>query len=650
MRQKGRESRVLWAICIALAIGGPLYIFRNHISKDHSLPNVGLFQADAQKDPYCFDVAPVGDGVGYNYAAGEDCYLDSESARLGGVNPKNYCFDASPQGDGKGWDAYSQQTCFFGTDPTFGPPTETPIDGPLNPGLDMCIDSTPIDGVGFNAQRNTECYLDSEIARANGVDPRDYCFDTDPTGDGKGYNAAQERHCYFQVGGPDIEPPIGDPFDPNPAQDLCVDTVPIDGIGFNGNRNAECYLDSEVARANGADPQDYCFDAEPTGDGQGYNAAEDRTCFFQIYDIPVNDPPPGVDPKTGSKIEIPANLQYSDVSAESITLSWDRVEGAEGYNIERNGSYFTTVRDTTFIDSDVDNLRAYIYRVSAFADSQYSDNSMTVKVVAVDGGGDISEPPADKATLPANLRDQYSIAFFDEFNGEFLDPKKWNTSFVWGPDLIINNEEQYYVDVNGRDNDLDVSPFSFDGNSMTITASKTPSSLPADRTADQEYISGLITSRDAFKFTHGYAEARVKVPKGQGLWPAFWLLNAYYLDGEKKPEIDIMELLGHQPSRAYQTYHYFDPEGKKISSESHVDKSDYSDGYYIFSAEWKPGLIQFYIDGEPHHKIEGDGVADEQMYVLANLAVGGWWPGTPDSQTEFPAEYSIDWIRVYQKK
>jgi|GEM_PF-1925950 len=646
MRKKGKESRFLWVICLLLAVGGPIYIFRNAIVGDRSLPDVpdvGLFQVDAQKNPYCFDVSPLGDGVGYNFSANEDCYLNSEAARANGAEPKNHCFDTDPTGDGKGWNAFTEKLCYFGTDKAFGP-AEPPTGNPLeDPGLDVCIDSAPVDGVGFNAQRNAECYLNSEVARANGADPRNHCFDTDPTGDGKGYNAADDRTCYFQVGGPVIEPPT--------KQDICVDATPVDGVGFNAQRNAECYLNSEVARANGADPRNHCFDTDPTGDGKGYNAADDRTCYFQVGSTAV-EPPVEKKPveKPTTDIKIPENLRSSKVSSSSITILWDQVTGAEGYNIERNGSYFTTVNAaTSFIDSDVKNLTAYSYKVSAFGGGKFSNNSEPLKVVAVNGGGDTSVPPADKATLPANLRDQYSIAFFDEFNGQYLNPEKWNTSFIWPSDLIINNEEQYYVDVNGQDNDLGVSPFSFDGSSLTISARKTPSSVPADRVANQEYISGLITSYDAFKFTHGYAEARVKVPKGQGLWPAFWLLNAYYREGEKKPEIDIMEYLGHQTSRAYQTYHYFDPAGKKISSESHVDKSDYTDGYYIFSAEWKPGLIQFYIDGKPHHKIEGDGVANEQMYLLANLAVGGWWPGTPNSQTEFPAEYSIDWIRVYQK-
>ena len=252
-------------------------------------------------------------------------------------------------------------------------------------------------------------------------------------------------------------------------------------------------------------------------------------------------------------------------------------------------------------------------------------------------------------SLPEGLRGQYEPVFYDEFNAGYLDPKKWNTEFLWGPNVTINKEEQYYASVFGRDHDLGITPFNFKDGSLVITAQKTPSSVKG-RTNGKEYISGIITSYDSFKFTHGYAEARVKVPKGQGLWPAFWLLNAYYVDGKKKPEIDIMEFLGHQTTRAYQTYHYFDPSGKLISNESHNDRSAYTDDYHVFAAQWEPGLIQFYIDGEPTKRIEGPGVASEEMYILANLAVGGSWPGTPNAATKFPAEYALDWIRVYQKK
>jgi len=176
--------------------------------------------------------------------------------------------------------------------------------------------------------------------------------------------------------------------------------------------------------------------------------------------------------------------------------------------------------------------------------------------------------------------EDFNLVFSDEFNGSTLDANKWNTSFLWGPYLPINNEEQLYVDELGINaNDLQgnggqtPSPFEMTGNSLIIKAiavtddDQLPprpaendpiwSNYPEYRyngddpndpndtfydPAEINYLSGIITSYDSFRFTHGYAEARVKLPAGQGLWPAFWLLNSFYV--EDVPEIDIMEFLG----------------------------------------------------------------------------------------------------------
>jgi len=114
--------------------------------------------------------------------------------------------------------------------------------------------------------------------------------------------------------------------------------------------------------------------------------------------------------------------------------------------------------------------------------------------------------------------------------------------------------------------------------------------------------------------------------------------------------LDIMENLWHEPWKVYQTYHFFDPNGRLISTESHVEEHNYSENFHTYAVSWEPWLIQFYIDGEKTNKIEWEDVANEEMYVLANLAIGWSWWWVPDENTQFPVEYLIDWIRVYEKK
>ena len=243
----------------------------------------------------------------------------------------------------------------------------------------------------------------------------------------------------------------------------------------------------------------------------------------------------------------------------------------------------------------------------------------------------------------------YTLKFSDEFNGNSLDSSKWTSKFLWGPDVTINNEEQYYVDILWSDAEKK-NPFSFKNGSLVISAEKIPDSEKAKYNG-KNYTSWLLTSYDAHYYTYWYTEARVKIPRWKGLWPAFWQLNHKYAEWLAEPEIDIMENLGDNTNKAYQTYHYRDTSqgGRPFKKqESYKTDHDYASDYHIFAAERWPGFIQFYIDDIPTNKIEGnDVVSNENMYILINLAVGGGWPWAPDSSTQFPAKYYVDWIRMY---
>jgi len=277
-----------------------------------------------------------------------------------------------------------------------------------------------------------------------------------------------------------------------------------------------------------------------------------------------------------------------------------------------------------------------------------------------------------------DLANDYQLMFNDEFNGSTLDSSKWNTAFLWGPYFSINNEEQYYVDSNGTDADKSYSPFTLDNGVLTITAQPSansandvpPVNLPdlndqiwIDNPQFQQgpyaqapaYTSGMITSYDAFKFVNGYAEIRAKVPDGDGLWPAFWLLNAYYVG--PLLEIDIMEIVGENPQTAYHTFHRSNSNGVVISDQgvSAATNSSlgFADDFHTFGVHWQPGEITWYVDGNPVHTYTepGDNNNDayQLMYVIANLAVGGNFNSQPLDESALPATYDIDYIRVYQE-
>ena len=274
-----------------------------------------------------------------------------------------------------------------------------------------------------------------------------------------------------------------------------------------------------------------------------------------------------------------------------------------------------------------------------------------------------------------DLAGDYQLMFNDEFNGNSLNPAKWNTSFLWGPYLPINDEEQYYVDALGSDSALGYSPFSVSGGNLTITARKAddpvgiepPASLPGlndtiwtdyptyQRNTDyapQNYTSGIITSYDSFKFANGYAEIRAHFPKGAGQWPAFWLLNGYYVGPQ--PEIDIMEVRGELPNQIVHSYHRHNSVGVMLSDSYTTDNGEtingYADGFHRYGARWEPGKVTWYIDGVPVQSYTGADVGYQVMYVIANLAVGGAFNYSAVDPSRLPTQFVIDYIRVYQEK
>ncbi|NND90722.1 MAG: family 16 glycosylhydrolase [Granulosicoccus sp.] len=331
-----------------------------------------------------------------------------------------------------------------------------------------------------------------------------------------------------------------------------------------------------------------------------------------------------------------------EVLDDSIRISWQADPDARGYNVYKQAKYITTVFATEYIDTDVYD-RDYYYEIQAF---DYSDKLYYIATGLTVSARTLGRTDPDAPAPNSDLLKDYELIFADEFNGNALDTSKWNTAYLWGPDLVINSEEQYYVDIINEP-DFGFNPFTFDGNHLTINSIKTPPALAA-KARNQPYLSGVITSYDALKFTYGYVETRAKVTYGRGYWPAFWLLNAFYVDD--KPEIDIMEFIGDDQDVVYHTYHYYDAEGNLRSTKSQPTPGiDYTADFHTYAAEWKPGTIIYFVDGIEVHRVTDPKVSRQDMYVIANTALGGWWAGSPDALTPFPGKYTIDYIRVYQR-
>jgi beta-glucanase (GH16 family) len=246
----------------------------------------------------------------------------------------------------------------------------------------------------------------------------------------------------------------------------------------------------------------------------------------------------------------------------------------------------------------------------------------------------------------------YSLTFSDEFDGTYLDTSIWGTKYWWGGrTLSSNGEMQYFADrstaIVQKYPALD--PFSIvpdadksgDG-VLTITARPSPDTSLTD---GLPYVSGLINTYGTFSQTYGYFEISAQVPSGQGLWPAFWLLPQ---SGAWPPEIDVLELLGHEPSAYYVGSHWKDATGKHaFKTQKILAGLDLSQGFHSYGTLWTADRLTYYLDGKEVFYMSTPPGVTEPMYLLAGLAVGGNWPGAPNATTKFPAEFQIDYIRAY---
>jgi beta-glucanase (GH16 family) len=235
-------------------------------------------------------------------------------------------------------------------------------------------------------------------------------------------------------------------------------------------------------------------------------------------------------------------------------------------------------------------------------------------------------------TLPGFIAVQaesskWRLAFSDEFNGNSLDTAKWKTQFPWGRDRSSVGELQYYA----------ADAFKLQDGRLRITATRNPSG------STHRYNSGLISSHESFTSTYGRVEIRCKLPRGKGLWPAFWLLP---VDTSWPPEIDVFEALGHDPDTVYMNVHWSDGGEHRQMLESYAGP-DFTRKYHTFRVDWTPETLTWFVDGVKRHQVTNHS-PEIPMYVLANLAVGGEWPGSPNGSTRFPATFTIDYIRVYE--
>ena len=267
----------------------------------------------------------------------------------------------------------------------------------------------------------------------------------------------------------------------------------------------------------------------------------------------------------------------------------------------------------------------------------------------------------------------WTLVWSDEFDGpdgSGPDPTKWTYDIGgngWG-----NRELEYYTD---RPRNV----FIRDGN-LVITAVRENYSGPADphQSADgsparqvsaakpvtHHYTSARLKTQGRFSQEYGRFEARIRIPYGQGMWPAFWMLgdDIDKIEWPRCGEIDIMENIGKEPSKVHGSLHGPGPSDAvpgtdDLTASYTLPRGRFADAFHVFAVEWEPQVIRFYVDdhlyatGTPADLPHGAGWAfDHPFFLLLNLAVGGTWPGSPDASTHFPQQMLVDYVRVYARQ
>jgi len=243
----------------------------------------------------------------------------------------------------------------------------------------------------------------------------------------------------------------------------------------------------------------------------------------------------------------------------------------------------------------------------------------------------------------------YKLIWADEFDGAVVDSNKWEFQIGDGsmyslPSGWGNNELQWYTKSNCELRD----------GALVITARK-------EQVNDHNYTSTRLRSIDRGDWKYGRFEIRAKLPAGHGLWPAIWMLpsNNYYGGWAASGEIDIMEMLGHETDKVYGTLHYGASYPKNVhhGSSFKIPEGNFTDEFHNFCIEWEEDEIRWYVDGVHYQTLNEwytDGNPypapfDQPFHLLLNVAVGGDWPGYPDSSTVFPQQMVVDYVRVYKK-
>lgn len=265
-------------------------------------------------------------------------------------------------------------------------------------------------------------------------------------------------------------------------------------------------------------------------------------------------------------------------------------------------------------------------------------------IAALFAGACIVAAQTPEVPVPHSGSTSWTLVWSDEFNGTVNappDPTKWTYDLGgggWG-----NNELETYT--NSIQNSYQ------DGNGNLV--------IQAIKDASGNYTSARLKTQGLYSPTYGMIEARIKLPYGQGIWPAFWMLGVDItkVGWPNCGEMDIMENIGREPSINHGSMHGPRYSGGSAISAAYTlpNGAVFSTDFHVFDIVWSTNLVQFYVDGNLYETVTpaslpkgAKWVFNKPFFMIMNVAVGGTWPGNPDATTVFPQQMLVDYVRVYQ--
>jgi beta-glucanase (GH16 family) len=248
------------------------------------------------------------------------------------------------------------------------------------------------------------------------------------------------------------------------------------------------------------------------------------------------------------------------------------------------------------------------------------------------------------ATLTSAFGQDFTEVWSDEFDGPTIDLQNW--TFDVGGGGWGNNELQYYTD---RPENARIE-YDDNGNGYLVIEAR------PERYRNRRYTSARLKTQGLHSWTYGRIEARIRIPYGQGLWPAFWMLgdNFSSVGWPDCGEIDIMENIGREPYTVHGTLHGPGYSGADGVGGAYDTTTPIAEDFHVFKLEWEPEEIRWVMDSDQPFltltpsDVPGPWVFDHRFFIILNVAVGGYWPGEPDATTVWPQRMEVDYVRIYQ--